>query len=244
MDNILSKFTIVTITCNDLDGLKDTINSIRDLLDVGARNIIINGGKKIGASFQKEWLSKSLLFEQKDEGIYDALNIGISNVETDYFMLLHAGDRYIATAEVMNEIIKGLEKHGSDLSLNDQLIPSVSNIMRIHSVRLWRPWFLKFGAQPGHLPTIYRTSFASQFKYSVNKGFVADYYYFVTLFEKNVNFRKDCKLLVRMAPGGHTSSGLKSLFRVSKELGNGKSSVLAFRYILRIPLKLLQMIRC
>ena len=226
----LSSFTIVTITYND-KGIYDTIDSVDKLRKLGARHIIQNGGGII-----PRIPDSCLVYNEPDKGIYDALNKSLEKIETNFFMFLHAGDTFIGTAENLIYIINSLDATKKNLSINSQFIGN-----RFHSSRLWKPWMINLGAQPPHLPTIYRTQIFSTKLYDLSKPIIADFHFFKTAvnWNEHVNHKQ---LLVQMATGGATSSGYDSFINLSKiyyqEYGNHGF----FMVFARIPIKILQAI--
>lgn len=224
----LSCFTVVSITYND-QGIYDTIDSVEKLRKLGARHIVQNGGESL-----ENIPDDCLVFNEADLGIYDALNKGLEKVETKFFMFLHAGDTFIGTPDNLIEILNSLETTKKNISINSQYIGR-----RMHSSRLWKPWMLYFGAQPPHLPTLYRTKSYSSKTYNLNKPIIADFHFFKTSVDwsQYINHKQ---MLVHMKSGGKTSSGFKSFFKLSKIYVEdfGISGVLMV--FARIPIKILQ----
>lgn len=228
---MLKNLTIVTITFND-KGLVETLKSIEKLLENGAFSIIQNGGEGLSLNLH----SSCTLFEEKDSGIYNAINKGIARVKTDFFMLVHAGDTFISEPKDLFEIMYNLESSQKDISINSQLIGS-----RLHSSKLWRPWMLSWGVQPPHLPCVYRTSVFINKLYREDILTISDFDYFTKV---NWNrYSNDSKKIIRMSRGGRTSSGLNSFLHVCtcfiKTYGLLKGAKLV---LFRIPFKLLQAI--
>jgi glycosyltransferase involved in cell wall biosynthesis len=83
----VKKLSIVTISYNDLEGLKKTVDSLQcQETRADVEQIIIDGGSHDGT---KEYLGKnSKLFSywhsKPDKGIYDAMNIGLSHAGGEY----------------------------------------------------------------------------------------------------------------------------------------------------------------
>ena len=72
--------TIVTITYNNETELLETYNSIESLIaNFGVNHIIINGGDKL----KNIAIFRSEIIQEKDNGIYNALNKGVNKVKTN-----------------------------------------------------------------------------------------------------------------------------------------------------------------
>ena len=194
--------TIVSITYNNA-GIHNTIDSVLPILNDGGKMVIQNGGRTLKVNHKG-----IIVHNEKDQGIYDALNKGINKVKTRFFMLLHAGDTFIGSVDEIKTILFKLEKSQKFMSLNSQYIGT-----RLHSSYKWRPWMLYLGVQPPHLPCIYRSEVFVSKKYSIDIPIIADFDFFY----RKINWENaqwDNKLLVKMETGGVTSGGIQSFLFV------------------------------
>lgn len=92
----MNKISIITITYNNLNGLKKTMQSVFDQTYTNYEYIIIDGASSDGS---KDWLTKhddkiTYWVSEPDKGIYNAMNKGIAKVTGDYIHFLNAGDSY------------------------------------------------------------------------------------------------------------------------------------------------------
>ena len=90
----MTEFNIITICYNDLNGLIKTINSVKSQTFKNYKHIIIDGGSNDGT---KEFLdsTKDLFYiSEKDNGIYNAFNKGLSYVDGNYYTFLNANDEF------------------------------------------------------------------------------------------------------------------------------------------------------
>lgn len=231
MNDDFKKLTFISICYND-SGITATVQSIQPFLKLGSQHIIQNGGLPL----DRREFPLSMIYNEVDKGIYNAINKAVSKVDTEYFMLLHAGDTIVGKISDFETILLNLESHNSDLSLNNQLIGS-----RPHFSNLWRPWMLQLGAQPPHLPTIYRFSIFKDILYSEDIPIIADFDFYKSL--KWNNYLSDNKLLVKMANGGKTSSGMKSFFYVNRCFLSTYGWKGWIYVLFRVPLKIVQLIK-
>lgn len=236
---MLSELTIVSITYNNESELKNTLSSIECLTQNGANVIVVNGGNPLKLDLNE----KFLLLQEPDNGLFDAIDKGIKKVTTKYFILIHSGDSYISNEIVMNDIINRMDNENFDFSLGSQLIP-FNGLMRIHSSRYWKPIFYMFGSMAPHLPTVYRFDYVENMSYSKYASGIADFQYQKELFTKNPKWYKHNQLIIKMEPGGCTTSGLKSFFYVSKKYIECFGLIKGITMIIfRIPIKLIQTIK-
>jgi len=237
---IIKQLTIITITFNNEEELNSTLQSCAQLRAMGAKQIVQNGGEVL-----RREESNLLVMNESDAGIFDALDKGMEKVNTEYLINIHSGDIFIGEIDDLIEILEDMEENELDISLNDQLIPfGALTQNRIHSSQMWKPFMLSFGVQPPHMPTIFRKDFAKKVTYRKNEPVIGDFFQYVDLFNLGPKWKAHGKLIVRMAPGGNTTRGLKSVIYVSQQFIN---SFGPFRGLLitlfRLPFKLLQAIR-
>ena len=200
------ELSIITIAYEENASLLATYSSIRLLLNGGAKWVlVINKPLKYFVP-----LDSATIIEGKDTGLYDALNLGLSEVKTKYFMLLHSGD-ILSDSEAFYRALSHT-KDGYDLILGGAEISK-----RRHKSRYWKKWMLRLYVQPPHLPIIYRTRSCNNEQYDIEILTVADFYYLRKLFYVHgVSYLHSNEVYVRMAPGGLTTSGVKSFVHVTK----------------------------
>lgn len=203
---IFSDLTIITISLNADASLLRTFNSIQPLLlnDIKWIVVLTNRPKDLN------YLESAHLIIGKDKGLYNALNIGIETVSTDYFMLIHAGDTLIN----YNSFIKSfnlIRTEKLDLVLGGARIGK-----RTHISKKWKPWMFQFNIQPPHLPIIYNTNFIDRHRFDESIPVISDFYMLKEIFDQNPNYKHSGNLYISMELGGLTSSGIKSFFLVTK----------------------------
>lgn len=100
---------VITVSYNAKNDLEKTILSIINQDYTRINYIIIDGGSTDGTiEMIKKYKTKINYFiSEKDEGIYDAMNKGISRVREGYINFLNAGDEYISRTTV-DEIFKDI----------------------------------------------------------------------------------------------------------------------------------------
>lgn len=88
------KLSIVTIVLNDPHGLDRTLSSIFKNSCNDYELIIVNGGHDVETNniINKFMCSKMTVINEKDEGVYDAMNKGINAAKGSIISFLNAGD--------------------------------------------------------------------------------------------------------------------------------------------------------
>lgn len=101
-------FSIITVTLNNLSGLKKTAESIFPQTHQDYEWITIDGGSTDGTPAYLGDLKTNYISEP-DKGIYDAMNKGIERAKGQYILFLNAGDMLESknTLLEVNERIKG-----------------------------------------------------------------------------------------------------------------------------------------
>ncbi len=103
-------FSIITIAYQNLDGLRETVESVSTQTFGDYEHIVIDGGSNDGSKewlnnhFQGQWVSEA------DNGRYDAMNKGAQAATGDYLWFLHSGDVFGDTA-VLSRVAQAIESH-------------------------------------------------------------------------------------------------------------------------------------
>jgi putative colanic acid biosynthesis glycosyltransferase len=96
--------TIITVTFNNIDGLRKTSKSISDQCTEAVEWIIVDGGSTDNSlSFIQNCKGVSQYISEKDRGIYDAMHKGLHLASGDWVLFLNAGDTF-ADLDVINYI--------------------------------------------------------------------------------------------------------------------------------------------
>ena len=101
----MNNLSIITVVRNDFNGIRKTYNSIINLLNHGAKWIVIDGGDD---DFTSEWFTHKYEYNIKyirddDSGIYDAMNKGLELADNnDYLWFLNSGDQNILDYDLVN----------------------------------------------------------------------------------------------------------------------------------------------
>ena len=192
--------SIITITYNDFNGLKRTLSSIPDYDFI--ESVVINGGSdKATIDFLSS--HKGKVINEKDEGIADAFNKGITNSSGDAIMFLNSGDELIEPVYLKeSEQILKTNKEVAFLHSNLILIDSIGTELYM------KPQFCNLGRGLPYLhPTmIVRKSVFDQ----------------IGLFNKNYKISMDFDFIVRLEQKGYKGFYVKDKDVVKME-GTGRS---------------------
>tara|TARA_B000000475_G_scaffold265159_1_gene253444 strand:+ start:121 stop:906 length:786 start_codon:yes stop_codon:yes gene_type:complete len=106
-------FSIITINFNNYGGLKNTIKSVDDQNYKSYEHIIIDGLSNDGSErYLKKFIDKKKILIEKDKGVFDAMNKGISMSRGKYLIFLNSGDFFFEkeSLQILNRTISRFTK--------------------------------------------------------------------------------------------------------------------------------------
>lgn len=111
-------FTVVTICFNDLENLKRTAQSVRTQTCQDFDWIVVDGASQDGTP---EWLAEQdhpnlTWVSERDRGLYDAMNKGISRASGQYLIFMNSGDCF-AAPDVLENAKTAIQSAGREVLL-------------------------------------------------------------------------------------------------------------------------------
>ena len=180
-----------------------------------------------------------------DQGIYDAINIGLKSANGKYLMLLHSDDELVSN-NALNQLVGLLSLENSDIMLFPIIVCDKKNAEYKYRVSNFYRVLLNFGHMPPHPGMIVKRGvFQSDNYYSTGYRIASDFDWCL----KNLLMSNSFSVKVvhdfyfyRMYAGGISSNGFKSFVAINKEMAhiymsNGFKFV-HIRVLSRIILKL------
>lgn len=189
--------SIITVTRNDFDGLNKTINSLNGINNsfYGCfEHIIVDGLSSDQTisylnNYVKSPLLKTTFISEKDNGIYDAMNKGVSMCNGEYCFFLNSGD-IIDTKVDFNSLLDILELSLKEITLAGvSLNVKMSNehtsyVVKSREVKKWR-----LRMPTVHQGIIYKTSYLFNNKYDDKLKICSDFKSVVVALEQNLFFK-------------------------------------------------------
>lgn len=247
------KISIITVSFNSVDTIKDTIKSVLAQTYSDIEYIIVDGGSKDGTlDVIKRYADRiQRVISEPDQGIYDAMNKGIDLATGDVIGILNSDDFY-ENEGVISLVAETFRTSGAGVVFGDLVFVDRNNIncvRRYYSSKKFRPWKLRVGWMPPHPTTFIRASVYEKVgSYALNYKIAADYEMFVRmLLVHNISFQRIPRILVRMRLGGASTNGIKSSWLRNKEIvracqaNNNYTNI--FFVLSKIPFKLLELFR-
>jgi len=245
--------SVVTVVLNGARTIRDTIESVLRQEYGNIELIVIDGGSSDGTvDILREydhaidyWLS------EKDRGIYDAMNKGISLCSGEYVGMLNSDDVF-SGKDVVQDIADKFSSTNADaifscLDIVDRENPR--KILRKYRVARLSTALLRIGVMPPH-PTFYckRSCYAHGGMYKTDYRIAADFEMLVRLLTKQkISWEFIDKVTVIMRSGGVSSRGLKARITLNREViracrENGLYTNFPL-LALKLPIRMFELIR-
>jgi len=240
------KISIITVCFNSSKTILDTINSINTQTYPNIEHVVIDGLSNddtlqiINSNAQRN----PVVISEKDSGLYEAMNKGISLATGDIVGILNSDDIF-SDNHVLEQIAKFHLENKIDASVgNITQFNKSGKIVRKYSAKNWYPDKLKIGFMPAH-PAIFfnRDLFEKYGNYQLDFITGADYELITRFFLKNkITWKFSNITTTSMLIGGISSSGYKSYklcsIEIKKALEDNNIQFSYLKILLRILWKL------
>lgn len=123
MESIIHpKVSVITVVYNDVEHIRETIESFFSQTWEEKEYIVIDGGSTDGtADVVREYADQlSYWCSEADKGIYDAMNKGIEKATGDWINFLNCGD-YYATADSLRNVMESEHAETADVLFGDSI---------------------------------------------------------------------------------------------------------------------------
>lgn len=211
-------FSVITVCFNAEKTIASTIASVLAQDYPNLEYIIIDGlstDQTLNIINQHNAGGKIRLISEKDEGLYDAINKGISLCTGEFTGILHADDVFADTG-VLSRIVAEFEKDTSAEAVSASVSIFKENDRkrpyRIYKSTSFRNWQFRIGMQPPHPGFFIRKAaldkvgyYRTQFKISGDFDWLLRAIYLCKIHVVYTDY-----IAVHMSDGGISSSGWKS----------------------------------
>jgi glycosyltransferase involved in cell wall biosynthesis len=241
------KVSIVTVCFNSDKTIEDTLMSIKSQTYPNIEYILVDGlSKDCTNDIVRKYADiVSIHISEKDNGLYDAMNKGISLASGDIVGILNSDD-VLANESVIEKIVSAFDNKSIDAVYSDLIYVSEHNLnkpTRLYSSKVFSKRMIKFGIMLPH-PTFYvRKACYEKFGlYKTDYRVAADFELLARFMSKGVKSMRLPFISVKMREGGISSSGLLwrvhqnfEIVRACKENGFYTN---IFLVMLKLPYKL------
>lgn len=182
--------SIITINYNNAEALKKTIDSVRVQKFTDYEHIIVDGGSTDGSvdviceSLKDEKYAEHVSWwcSEKDEGIWNAMNKGVSHAQGNYCLLLNSGD-WLCNEKCLSVAYEN-SKTGEDIIYFDIFMVTSKKIFRITYPEKIHSYFFLQRNTLSHQNTLIKTSLQKKIPYTNNYRYAGDIEFFATAFLK------------------------------------------------------------
>lgn len=217
------KITIITAVFNRESTIERCVNSVLNQKYQNIEYIVVDGLSTDGTMDVLNRFHGRItnLISEKDWGIYDALNKGLSMATGDVIGFLHSDD-YFANDIVVEMIAEAMESNDCDLIYSDLDFfhqNSVDKSIRFYGSSFFKSWMMRFALQPAH-PTVYarKSLYDRVGNFNLAYKISADFDWLVrSLVLANCNSLYVKETFVKMQMGGTSTSGIKAIIRHNAE---------------------------
>ncbi|MFZ2407778.1 MAG: glycosyltransferase family 2 protein [Methylobacter sp.] len=245
--------TVITVVFNGAETIRDTIESVIMQGYENIEHIIVDGGSSdatVDILRQYDHIIDYWVSE-KDRGIYDAMNKGISLCSGEYVGMLNSDDMFAGENAVQDIADRfGAAKVDAVFSCLNIVDPNnLEKILRKYRVAKLSSALLRIGVMPPH-PTFYckRSCYEEGGMYKTDYKIAADFEMLVRLLvRQKISWSFIDKVTVTMRSGGLSNSGFMSrvklnweIVRACKENGLYTNPALL---ALKLPIRLFELIR-
>jgi glycosyltransferase involved in cell wall biosynthesis len=218
------RVSVITVCFNSARTIRDTIESVASQTYQDIEYIVVDGASKdeTVAVAREYGDTISQLVSERDEGIYDAMNKGISLATGDIVGMINADDFY-ATPFAIERVVKALADEQFGACFSDLCYVDPNNIDRI--VRYWKAGQYSKGAFskgwcPPH-PTFFvrRRVYEELGTFDQRYAIAADFELMMRVMELGaVSSAYIQEVLVKMRLGGTTNRSFANVVRQNREI--------------------------
>jgi len=189
----MEKISVITVVYNDCDHIRKTMDSFFSQTWEDKEYIVIDGGSVDGTAGVISEYSDRLAYwcSEKDEGLYDAMNKGISHVTGDWIIILNSGDVFYNNTTLEEMIIAKKDKE-CDVVYGNGIARAHSQDDYVESSEDMR--LLEYCAIYRHGCSMVRTDIHKKYLFDTQKsreyGFALDYDVIYRMYHDGCRFVK------------------------------------------------------
>ncbi len=217
------KISLITVCYNAEKTIEKTIQSVLEQDYAYIEYILIDGASNDStmAIVNKYAQDISIIKSEKDQGMYDGINKGISLATGDVIGILNADDVF-SNSDILSKIAIAFNTNSEiDAVFGDiAFVNENGKQTRYYSSAKWNPGKFVWGFMPAH-PTFYckKEIFKKLGGYRTDFDIAADYELLIRFLKVNaINYLYLPMLMVKMNLGGKSTSGFKSTKKINQEI--------------------------
>lgn len=216
------KISIITACYNSAQTVADTLTSVSRQGHRAVEHIIVDGASRDNTlEIVGEFPHVAKVVSEKDNGIYDAMNKGISLATGEVVAILNSDDVYIDN-QVVAKVMSAFEDPSIDAAYGDLQYVKQDDLNKI--TRTWRsgsfsPRKFYYGWMPPHPSFFVRRRVYDQVgRFNCSLRSSADYEFMLrVLLKYRLRPRYIPQVLVKMRTGGMSNATIQHRLRANRE---------------------------
>lgn len=224
------KVSIITVSWNSQKTIHDTIESVLNQTYSNIEYIIVDGLSKdstidIIKEYEPKFNGRLHWISERDKGMYDAMNKGITMASGDLVGIINADDFYHRN-DAISEIIKVFNNSNVQAAFADVRFvrpTDLNKTVRYYSSKNFSPSRFRFGFMPAH-PTFftYKNNFEKFGYYKTDYKIAADYELLIRfLYTHKLQYKYIPIDVMKMRTGGVSTASWRSNILLNKEIVRG-----------------------
>jgi glycosyltransferase involved in cell wall biosynthesis len=221
------KISLITITYNSAQTLKDTLTSVLEQSYADIEYILVDGASKDDTvamikAFEPKFNGRMKWISEPDKGLYDAMDKGIRMATGDVIGILNSDD-FFTSKEILAKVAKAFEQDAQlDAVYGDVHFVNPDDLkkcIRYYSSKVFKRSLMRLGFMPAH-PSFYlkKECFDKYGVYKTDYQIAADFEFLLrVIYKENVKTQYLPIDMVTMRTGGASTSGIESHLKIMKE---------------------------
>ncbi len=214
------KVSIITTCFNSEKTITDTIFSVLNQTYSNIEYIIIDGASQDSTldKINKYANKINILVSEPDQGMYYAMNKGISLASGDLIGILNSDDLFYNN-QVIDKVVKCIKNDNSDAVYGDLIYFNNNKITRYWKAGNLSIKKMKFGWMPPHPTLFVKKNIYDKFGlFDVSFKTSADYELILRfLLKHNINVSYIPDVLIKMKTGGQSNRSIKNRIKANIE---------------------------
>ena len=214
------KFSIISLSNNNQSTLEKMLISVSNQKFKNFEHIIQDNNstdltKKILNNYKNH---KIKFFSEKDEGVYNGLNIAIKKAQGEIISILHSDDRYYDD-NVLYEVNRFFNLKKCDATYGDLIYLNNNKVFRYWKSNQFKKKSLLYGWMPPHPTLFLRRETYHKMNYFDESYKISSDYDFMIRFFKNPSYKIFYipKTLVYMNTGGISNKSIINIIKKTFE---------------------------
>lgn len=212
------KISIITVCYNSESTIKETFESVLKQTYKNFEYIVVDGKSKdntvsIIKDYKMKFKTRGIVLNytsEKDDGLYDAVNKGISICTGNIIGIINSDD-IIHDKNAFKKIVERFEKDKCDATYSDLYMMDYETMRMPNRIFIAGKKSYKIGWYPPH-PTLYvkKDIYNKYGNYDTNYRIAADYDFMVRIMKNKIKMSYIKEPLIYMRAGGTSTNSLKS----------------------------------